>query len=441
MKMNDANFPDSPTSFRFGWPRALRRETFVKLHDGGGKGSTRVVFLGENRDFPIIRVPIGLPKYRLENGRTASLQAEALARDPNLRRDLFTGDLELWESQEAQHRLLVQLSKQSDLDKYFEDTSNSQVDAILLDENGFVVNGNRRLATWRELLHKDSKKYASFANIDVSVLPHCSDREIDLLEATMQIQKDIKADYNWDAQANMMLAKQKRDKLSNKELADIYKMKESQVEELLDMCAYADEYLRSRGRTDLWSLVSGQEFGFRRLVEGRKRVIGLGNQEVFKQAAFVLIDDPVEAGGRLYDAIPAIAAGLDAVKVRLREEFEPQEPDEAPGLDELFGGGGKTAQTGISDVALADEIQRPENAARARAIIVEVIESQKQLKKDSKASSFLLDYCAKANSLLTTAVKAGLRAESKHKGVARQLDEIEAQIVHIRRFLAEHAKD
>lgn len=439
--MNDTTLPDSPTASRFGWPRALRLETFTKLHDAGGKGSTRVVFLGENRDFPIIRVPIGLPKYRLENGRTASLQAEALARDPTLRRDLFTGDLELWESQEAQHQLLVQLSKQSDLDKYFEDTGNSQVEAILLDENGFVVNGNRRLSTWRELLHKDPKKYASFAYIDVSVLPHCSDREIDLLEASMQIEKDIKADYNWDAQANMMLAKQKRDKLSNKELADIYKMKEAQVEELLDMRAYADEYLRSRGQADLWSLVSDQEFGFRRLVEGRRRIAGLGNQEVFKQAAFVLIDKPGEAGGRLYDAIPAIAAGLDVVKNRLWEEFEPQEPSEAVGLDELFGGGGAMAPTGSGDVALAGEIQKIENSARARAIIVEVIESQKQLKKDSKTSGFLLTNCARANALLTATVKAGLRVESKPNGVARQLDEIEAQVAHIRRFLAEHAKN
>lgn len=439
--MNETPLPDSPTTSRFGWPRPLRRETFARLQEANPTGSTRIVFLGENRDFPIIRIPIGLPKYRLENGRTASLQAEALARDTTLRRDLFTGDPELWESQEAQHKLLLQLSKQSDLDKYFEDISNSQVDAILLDENGFVVNGNRRLSTWRELVHKDSKKYARFAYVDVSVLPHCSDREIDLLEATMQIEKDIKADYNWDAQANMMLAKQKRDKLSNKELSDIYKMKEPQVEELLDMRAYADEYLRSRGQSDLWSLVSDQQFGFRRLVEGRRRMAGLGDQELFKQAAFVLIDKPEEAGGRLYDAIPAIAAGLDAVKNRLREEFEPQEPGEAAGLDELFGGGGATAPTGSSDVALAGEIQKPENAARARAIIVEVIESQKQLKKDSKTSGFLLTNCARANALLTTAVKAGLRAESKRKGVAQQLDEIEAQVVHIRRFLAEHVKD
>ena len=82
------------------------------------------------------------------------------------------------------------------------------------------------------------------------MLPHSEEKEIDRLEATLQITKDIKADYSWDSKANMMLAKQKRDGFSNKELGELYDMKESDVEELFDMRAYADEYLRSRGKTD-----------------------------------------------------------------------------------------------------------------------------------------------------------------------------------------------
>lgn len=433
--------PITPTSSRFGWPRPARTEEFKKLLANPTGATTRIVFQGKTTDILIVRVPIELPKYRMENGRTASLQDEYLAKNPGVRQDLFSGDAELWDAQEAQHILLFQLAKQSDLQKYFEDTSNVQVDPIILDENGFVVNGNRRLATWRELLFKSPDKYSHFRHIDVAVLPHCEEREIDRLEATLQIEKDIKADYSWDAKANMMLAKQKRDGFSNKELADLYGMKESEVQELFDMRAYADEYLRSRNKTNLWSQVSEHEYAFRKIVASRPKISGIGSQEVFKQAAFTLIEKPEDAGGRLYEAIPAIVESLDQVKEKLQEQFEVKPAAADAGLHELFGGAPVPPGDKPADMPLAKEIQKPENAEKARKIIVEVIESQKQLKKDAKSANYLLDCCAKAQALLAAAVKDGLRPESKLKGVTKQLDQIQIQADKIRQYLAAHAKN
>jgi hypothetical protein len=268
-------FPDSPTGSRFGWPKPSRVEEFKKLIPSSTE-TARLVFQGRLQAFPIVRVDIDMPKYRMANGRTASLQSEFLAKNPKARRDLFSGDPELWDAQEAQHGLLLNLARQADLREYFEDASHQQVDPILLDENGFVVNGNRRIATWRDLLHDEQAKYGHFRHIDVAILPHCDEREIDRLEASLQIEKDIKADYSWDAEANMMLAKQKRDGFSNKDLADLYKMKESEVEELLDMRAYADEYLASRSKRDHWSLVSDAEFAFRKVAQSRQKIAGIG---------------------------------------------------------------------------------------------------------------------------------------------------------------------
>ena len=236
--MTDNQNPQMEVGSRFGWPKPKRTEEFTKLLANPLGATERVVFQGKTIDIPIVRVPISLPKYRLVNGRTASLQVESLAKDPKARADMFSGDPELWDAQEAQHKLLLQLAKQADLAGFFDDTANQQVNPILLDENGFVVNGNRRLATWRELLHKDPGKYGHFQHIDIAVLPHCEEKEIDRLEARLQITKDIRADYSWDAQANMMLAKQKRDNFSNKELAELYDMKEAEVQLLFDMRAY-----------------------------------------------------------------------------------------------------------------------------------------------------------------------------------------------------------
>ena len=439
--MTENVLPATATSSRFGWPKPARVEEFKKLLAASPAATTRITFQGKTVDIPIIRVPAELPKYRMANGRTASLQAEYLATNPKARLDLFSGDPELWDAQEVQHGLLLKLGKQSDLQKYFEDTANQQVDAIILDENGFVVNGNRRLAVWRELLHQDGAQYGHFRHIDIAVLPHSDEKEIDRLEAKLQITRDIRADYSWDSQANMMLAKQKRDNFSNEDLAELYDMKKGDVEELFDMRAYADEYLRSRGWVDQWSRVSEQEFAFKKLVAARGKVIGIGSQEVFKQAAYTLIDNPDEAGGRLYEVIPAIVESLDQVKEKLQEEFEVAPPPTAdPGLESLFGGAPVAAGADPTDMPLAKEIQKPENSAKARKIIVEVIESQKQLKKDAKSANYLLDCCAKAQSLLTAAIKDGFRPESKLAGVDKQLDQIDTLVAKIREYVQKHVK-
>lgn len=424
------------TNSRFGWSKPSRIEEFNKLQSINSEATTRIVFQGKNIDIPIIRIPIELPKYRMVNGRTASLQAEYLAKYPDIRADMFSGDSELWDAQETQHNLLLQLAKQSDLQNYFEDTCNTQVDPLLLDENGFVVNGNRRLSVWRELLFRLPDKYNHFRYIDVAILPHSNEKEIDRLEATLQIEKDIKADYSWDAQANMMLAKQRRDGFSNRELAELYSMKESEVQELMDMLNYADEYLTSRNKKNLWSQVSDHEFAFKKMVASRPKISGIGNQEIFTQAAFTLIEKPEEAGGRLYDAIPAIVESLDTVKEKLQEEFQVSPIQTDHSLDDFFGEISEEI-----DLPLALEIQKPENIDKARKIIVEVIESQKQLKKDAKSANYLLNCCARAQAQLSAAVQDGLRPESKVQGVVDQLDQIQLQVDKIRFFLSQHVKN
>ena len=437
--MSETPLPTSPRGSRFGWPKPSRVAEFAERKKADTLPTFRVVFQDKSQDVPIIRVPVDLPKYRMSNGRTASLQVEHLARNPALRKDLFSGDPELLDSQAAQHELLLKLGRQADLAKFFEDSGNRQVEPILLDEDGFVVNGNRRLSNWRDLLETNSQKYGHFRSIDVAVLPHGTQREVDRLEAMLQIEKDIRADYNWDAQANMMLGKV-RDGFQVTELAQLYKMRVTDVQELLDMRSYAAEYLRSRGKDDLWSVVSPHEFAFRRLVQWRVKIPGLAKQEMFKEAVFALIDDP-SAVGRLYEAIPALADSLEQVRMRLSEEFAEDATDAvvAPSaeLDALFGGGGFTPPP---ETALVQLLQKEESRDRARQVIADVLEAQRQLKKDVKTAGYLLDTCAKANASLTAAAKDGLRSESKLTGVSRQLDEIEAHVAAIRNFLAKHAE-
>jgi hypothetical protein len=421
--MNQTPFSAGAKDSPYGWPLPARLEEFAKLKQQKGLPTFRVTFQGQSRDFPIIRVPLNLPKYRLTNGRTASSQAEFLAKNPGKARTYFVEDPELLDVQQAQHELLLKLSEKQDLLKYFQDVQNKQTYPILLDENGFVVNGNRRLTAWRHWYKEDRKVYEHFANIDVVVLPHCDDKEIDRIEARIQVQKDIKADYTWDAEANMILQKMKLHGFTEKEIGDIYKMKDSEVKELLQMRDCAEEYLKSLGKTDHWSLVVEHEFAFKKLVQSLSKITSAGEQDLFKRAAFILIEKSETVGRRLYEAIPEAQRYLPLVKAKLKERFPVAAPAfKDDGLQGLFGG--TASKNDPIDIPLAKAITAtPESKDKAREIIVDVVEAQRELKKEAQSANFLVNQLARAN-------KAG---------VAEQLSELEKRIEQIRNWLAGHA--
>jgi hypothetical protein len=129
------------------------------------------------------------------------------------------------------------------------------------------------------------------------------------------------------------------------------------------------------------------------------------------------------------------------VKAKLQAYFAVQPATQDAGLEALFGGTPSPSGAASIDIPLAAEIQKEGNSEQARKIIVEVIESQKQLKKDSKSASYLLDCCARAQAQLAAAVKDALRPESKIKGVAAQLDQIEALAKAIRAHVDKHVKN
>lgn len=432
--MPQTDIPSNPTKSPFGYPRPERLEAFMTAMESANGATHRVTLQGQIRDFPIIKVRINVPKYRMENGRTSSAQVEHLAKHKDARKDLFSGDPELLDAQDAQHQLLLKLAGKSDLRKKFEDAANKQVDPILLDSDGFVINGNRRLATWRDLFMNGGPEYKHFEWIDVVVLPTVDEKAIDKLEAELQIEKDIKADYSWDAEANMMLAKRQREAYTNKELGDLYGMKESEVTELLDMRDYADEFLRSRGRQDMWSDVAGDELAFRRIVTGRSNVGGPGRQDLFKKAAFALIDNPKEVNDSLHDAINNLGKHIGLIVDKLQKAFDVKPAKGEASVDDMFGGGGGEGTEAV-DLALAKEIENEDKAAEARKIIVDIIEAEKLKKRENKSANKLLDTCAKANSALQEACMA-LTPDAKTDGVEAQLQMIEKNIQAIRAFLA-----
>ncbi|HJT36746.1 MAG TPA: hypothetical protein VJ783_32285 [Pirellulales bacterium] len=421
-----------PLTSEFGWPLPRRKQHFEDLKEGVTH-HRQISFMDAEIRLPVFRVPLNLPKYRMLNGRTASAQQEWLARNPDKPDDFFEQDPESEEVQRIQHELLSKVVGGAGLLKYFTQPENKQKEPLYLDCNGFVVNGNRRLCTWRRLVKEDTARYRHFEHIDVIVLPPADEKAIDKLEGELQVEPDIREDYTWDSLANMMKQRQAKHGLDTKQIADFYRKKESEVNELLDMLEYAAVYLEKRGKARQWSEVSDKQFAFQQMVKKRESLANAGSKRLFEEMAFILIDDP--EGGRLYEAIPDAHKHFEAIKRALLEAFPVAAPRASHELDLLGGGAVDSA-----DLPLAEEIGRDEESRRkAHGTIRDQIELAKFVAKERKSADFLLTQLRKANELVQNAIAGGLRPESDRTGVEPQIRAIELGLGRIRKWLTENA--
>jgi hypothetical protein len=414
-----------------GLPLPMRKDYFEKQRPHS-TWSYPVNFMGGIQRLPVIRIPIGMTKYRLANGRTVSMQQEYLAQHAELTADFFSKDLESEEAQIAQHGLLKKLIKNKDLYEHFRSPKQRQEQPIILDENGFVINGNRRLCAWRELFEDDADTYEHYKYIEAIVLPPCNEKAIDELEAQLQVVPDIKDDYEWHSLAIMMENRRNNHGFAIDDLASMYAMTKKDVQILLDALEYARDYLKKRGKDHQWSQVSQQEHSFKRIVENRNG-LDAGAKKLFEESSFVLIDDP--EGGRVYEAIRLMKKHFQKVEEELKNEFEVN-PEAVPNPTLVLLGG-----CGIPsiDMSLAEEVGKEPNREKAREIIREVISSQEQLDKDKQSATFLLKRLQKANSLLIEACSIGLKPESLKTGVKGQVESIEYSLTQVKRWLGPNA--
>lgn len=426
------------THQRFGYPFERRLRELASFRPITPTATFAMEVMGSKQELVKFNVPIALPKYRLANGRTASLQEQWLADNAGQSSAYFDSDPELDVVQETQHELLLKLVKDAGLLAFFKEKANRQVEPIILDENGFVVNGNRRLACWRNLHYSEPSEYPHFSHIDVVVLPHCDDKEIDRIEANLQIKKDIRAGYSWEARAIMMQHKQKQHGFTDSDLAEMYGMSKADVEQARSMLEMADSYLKSRGREHQWSDVQGAEEAFKQLHKAARKSASVGEQTLLKHTAFTLIDQPGKAGERLYSAIPKIQEHLAKVKAKLAAAFPITQITPDPLTEELFGG---SVPGSVPDVsfALAAEIVKPENSDKVRGLVVDVIETENELQKERNNAGYLLKQLTDANTKLQAAVSDGLRGDSTTAGAEAQIRSIEESLQKIRDWLA--AKD
>lgn len=365
---------------KLGEPLPARLELIRQLAEERDRPVFQLRYQGQLQRLPIYRVPLDFPKYRLNNGRTQAAQLAWLAKNPSYPSNFFTLDQESDEAQVIQHDLLKgMITSGTDLQKFFSETEQDQ--PFILTHQGFILNGNRRICSLRELINSDATYANRYGSIDIVVLPVSTEKDWDELEARLQIVEDIQLDYSWTATAVMLRSRRDEHHYRVEDLAALYKMTKPEVEEYIDMLSLGEDYLVARGNTNQYALIDKDEFAFRQLRKHRMRVSGdESKKDVFQLLSYLLIDEPDDEGessGRVYAAIPKLYKHLDpvvdAVKMDLPEVVIDTKNDNLDLLGVVPSGYGQLA-TGLREIGSEPDLRRT---------IIEVIEIAELIKKET----------------------------------------------------------
>ena len=429
----------------FEYDQIERIEKIKKLIDDSKTSSSHIKwpinFMNRICDLETIYVPIGLPMYRLENGRTLSLQDEYLAMNQDVPEDFFIRDDNSPEAQSVQHDLLMQLSEIKDILATFKDTSNMQTDPLIITNTGFVVNGNRRLSCWRHLYSEDKTTYKHFEYIRVAVLPEADEKAIDKLEADLQIAPDIKADYSWHAEAKMMQIRIENRGEDIDEVASLYRMKKKGVEYRLEMLQYAKQYLLRNGWDRQWSRLDKDAYAFEQLVKERKKVNDPVEKSVFESLTFSVITTGASGSseGRLYAKVPEIRKHLSPIVEAIREEL-PEIVEKSTSNDdlELLLDDADEEENYMAEIAQALVTIEEEEQKKVIELAESVIADENAKERERKSANYLIDQVKKAASALSNAVSASDEDNVLTKGLEKQLEIIDNKVEQLRQWLSEH---
>jgi len=412
----------------FGWPYPKRKSHLDALVASPSDHTQLVPFQGQNMHLKIYSISTDLPKYRLNNGRTYAVQAEYLATHPELPIDLFTKDLELDEAQRIQHILLKDMIGDKNLLEVLK--RDKQSESLILSHEGFVINGNRRLCAMRELFALDPDKYNHFEHINVVVLPPAEEKDIDQLEATLQVKQDIKADYSWYALALMFKKRRDEHKSSVEYLARLYEKGKSEIEELIEMLNIAETYLADRGEQGQYHKLGQTFHAFKEFRKARSKCFkNEPERDCYQKLAFNLIDEG-SSDGRLYDVIPLAAKYFDKVIEKVREEF-----DLVP--TPMLVAGGEASLFGEDQVLLGDIYEALSDNSKTEIItkiVTDVVEGEKRKTIELGKANYVLIQVKKANTALMEASHV-IGEHQEKAGVDSQIKSIEDSLSIIKAWL------
>lgn len=380
----------------------------------------------------VITLPIDVPIYRMENGRTQTEQMAYIA-DASLSEDFFSAHEGDVSAQAAQHKILDRFARDgtdsiTPIIKELERTG--QTEPILITPTGVVVNGNRRLAAMRELLEKG---HQNFASVQCAVLPVLTPEQIDDVEDRLQMRPETKLPYTWTNDAlrvrKRLAAKQGKDEA----VAHVMRRQKADIQKAISALNYADIYLKDwRKRPYDYELVKdGRQFFYDlpARLKGKEGVLLEANMRM----AWILFDSRGNLGSRIYDFNRVIGEKAPEVLEKLAERIEVNggadlEPEEAatqpkPGVaEELeidFGDAPPAPQYEELIAVLDDESRRDEVVEELKQVCQTIIDVGKAVQLGNSALSAVRD----ANTRLTE-VDLSKADPKTYNSIEKQLGEV-----------------
>lgn len=390
-------------------------------------------FRGSKTKLKIVRIPIGLPVYRMENFRTFSDQAEYLAREHKPMEFFHTGQ-ENESVQQIQHEILFKLAakgKASSVVPVIDVLQREgQRESLLITHRGVVVNGNRRLAAMRELFNSNPGDYQHFSHVDCKVLPaDTTPSDILEIEGILQGRPETKLDYDWIGDAQLLSA-MLRLKGSPEAVAKILGRKVNEVKNALQALSEADMYLKD------WVKAEGQ---YNRVVEEGEQVFKdlpgqlhgkpTEMQDASRAIAWTLFENKGKLDGRLYNYNVTFGKRAEDVLDRLAEDLGVSlTAVESSDIQDEFDFD-LEAETGqLSYQPLIDILRNDSRKDEAIDALVEICISVIESEKDKKSGSAALKAITAAHAKLSE-VDLSRASKGNYDAIERQLAAISQRVI------------
>jgi len=411
--------------------RAQREAQIKQSVDASNELEDFYDFRGAKTSLKVIRIPIGLLVYRMENFRTFSDQAEFLAREQKPF-DFFQSGQENESVQQIQHEILAKLAakgKASSVVPVIDVLQREgQRETLLITHRGVVVNGNRRLAAMRELYNRNPSDYPHFSHVNCKVLPpDTTPSDILEIEGILQGRPETKLDYDWIGDAQLLSAMLKL-KGSPEVVAKTLGRKVSEVKNVLQALSEADMYLKD------WAKAEGQ---YNRVVEEGEQVFkDLPSQlqgkppevqDASRAIAWTLYENKDKLDGRLYNYNVTFGKRAEDVLDRLAEDMgvtlTMESFDDQGGFDfDLEGESGQVNYQPLIDI-LKNDPRKEEAIETLVEICISVIESE----KDKKSGNAALKAISAANAKLAE-VDLSKASKETYDAIERQLVAIDQRV-------------
>ncbi len=241
-----------------------KRKRIIKenlKHKPSYKGPFKIK--GKFKNCPVVKLDIKIPVYHLNNGRTREKQRSYIIKNGKSDK-FFEKGQENNNQQRIQHNILYELSKDTTANIYNElkNSKSFREDApLLVDINGMLINGNRRLAAIRELYKGDEKKYQEFRTVPCAVIEeHLSDVDIKEIENNIQVKRELKAEYSWISLCLEVKDEKNRLQRTDKEIATSMGYPVEKVQRLYNLTSVIDRCLKHDHKSDGdYDLIKHQE--------------------------------------------------------------------------------------------------------------------------------------------------------------------------------------